>query len=310
MTASSRSRKDLVWWVALHSAQHVGPARFHRLIRKFGSPHAVLTSTPSDALLTIPGADPALLDSIVFAGVRIDYTREVVDRLFERGIRIVPFDDPGFPAPLLKLKWPPGLVYMMGEFSPADARAVGIIGSTHASATGFRTAYRSAGALAGRGYTIVSGNARGIDSAAHLGAIEAGGRSIFVLPEGILHFRPQAEIPAGKLERQAVVISERPPEAPWEREAALARNRITAALSERIFIVEAQADNGALHTFRIARQLGIPSMAALFLGETPEGNKIAIREGALGVKSIGEVLQALAVAGEHRAELQQSFGWE
>ena len=310
MSSSSRSREDLVWWVALHSAQHVGPARFHRLIRKFGSPQAVLTSTPSEALLNIPGADPALLDSIVFAGVRIDYTRELVDRLFERGIRIVPFDDPAFPAPLLKLKWPPGLVYMMGEFTAADARAVGIIGSTRASATGFRAAYRSAGVLAGKGYTIVSGNARGIDSAAHLGAIEAGGRTIFVLPEGIVHFRPQVEIPTGRLERQAVVISERPPEAAWEREAALARNRITAALSERILIIEAQTDNGALHTFRIARQLGIPSMAAQFSGDMPEGNRIAIREGAVGVKSIAELLQAVAAGGEQRTELQQSFGWE
>ncbi|HUU70760.1 MAG TPA: DNA-processing protein DprA [Planctomycetota bacterium] len=310
MTASVRSREDLVWWVALHSAQHVGPARFHRLIRKFGSPRAVLTSTPADALLTIPGADPALLDSIVFAGVRIDYTRELVDRLLARGIRIVPFDDPGFPAPLLKLKWPPGLVYMIGEFTAADTRTVAIIGSTHASATGFRTAYRSAGALAGRGCTIVSGNARGIDSAAHLGALEAGGRTIFVLPDGIVHFRPQVDIPAAKLERQAVVISERPPEAPWEREGALTRNRITAALSERIFIIEAQADDGALHTFRIARRLGIPAMAAVFSGETPDGNKAAIREGAVAVKSIGELLHTLAAGGEHQAEMQQSFDWE
>ena len=309
MASSAKGPEELAWWVALHSAQHVGPARFHRLLRKFGSPRAVLTTTTSDALMTIPGADAGLLDAIVFAGIRIEYTRELVQRLLERGVRIVTFDDPAYPEPLKKLKWPPGLIYVQGQFQPADAHAIAVIGSTHASARGFRAAYRCATTLASRGWTVVSGNAKGIDTAAHLGAIEAGGRSIFVLADGILNFRTQVDIAPGKLDRHAVVLSERPAEAPWDREGALARNRITAALSEKVFVVEARADDGALHTCRLAKQLGIPTLAAAYGADTPDGNLAAIRQGAAEVKSVAQLLQAVAAEGEAHPETQQSFGW-
>ena len=310
MSSSTKDPEELAWWVALHSAQHVGPARFHRLVRRFGSPRNVLTNTTTDALMAIAGADASLLDAIVFAGVRIDYTRKLVERLLERGVKIVTFDAPAYPEPLRKLKWPPGLLYVQGEFAPGDVRGIGIIGSTQASARGFRAAYRSAGILASRGWTVVSGNARGIDTAAHLGAIEAGGRTVFVLADGILHFRPQVQMAPGKIERHAVVLSERPPEAPWEREGALARNRITAALCEKVFVVEARADSGALHTFRLAKQMGIGTLAAAYRTDTPDGNLMAIRQGAVEVRSVAQLLQAVATEGEARTETQQSFGWE
>jgi len=309
MPSAPHNLDELAYWVALHGAPKIGPATFHRLIRKFGSPQDVMRASAGD-LLVIPGADAALLDSITFAGIRIDYTRKLVERLLERNIRIITFRDAAYPQALNKLKWPPGLIYVQGDYTDADQQSVGIVGSTHASARAFRTAYRSAGALAGRGYTIVSGNARGVDSAAHLGAIDAGGRTVFVLPDGILSFRPNAEITPGKIQRHAVVISECPPEAAWEREAAIARNRITAALSTRLFIVEAEAENGTLCTFRNAKELGIPAMAAAFGPDTPKGNLAAIREGAAEVKSIAELLHAVATGKVEHPQTQQSFGWE
>ena len=310
MISRSKTPDELACWVALHSAEHVGPATFHRLVRKFGSPREVLAKASAETLQGMPGADAALLESIVFAAIRIDYCRKLIERLNDRGVRIIAYDDADFPEPLRRLHWPPGLLYVQGEYLAADLHSVGIVGSTHASARGFRTAFRSASALARSGYTIVSGNAKGIDTAAHMGALDGGGRTVFVLPEGILNFRRQADMPAAKLERLGVLVSERPPEAPWETEGALARNRITAALSEKLLIVEAQPDDGSMHTFGTARKLGAHAMAVLFSSDTPEGNLAAIRAGALAVHSVAELLQQVSAGGGQSHDIQQSFDLE
>ena len=203
------------------------------------------------------------------------------------------------------------MLYVRGEYDEEiDSRSVGIVGATHPSARAFRTAYRAAGALAGSGRTIVSGCAHGVDTAAHLGALEAGGRTILVLPTGILNFRPGGEMSPARLERQAVVMSERPPEAPWETLGAIARNRITAALSEKLFVVEAQPGGGTMSTFRAAKRIGVPVIAAVYGPNTPEGNLMAIREGAQRVNSIQELLQAISSGEQFHPGGQQSFEWE
>ena len=311
MASHSKSDGELAWWMALHGAENVGAATFHRLVQRFGSPQEVLTKASADTLQGMPGADSSLLDSIVFAAIRIDYTRGLIEKLREHDIRIVTFEDPDFPSLLRRLKWPPGLLYLKGRYDEEkDRRSVGIVGATHPSARSFRTAYRSAGALVSRGYTIISGSAHGVDTAAHLGAIDAGGRTVFVLPTGILHFRPPAEAPQARVARQAVVLSERPPEAQWETHAAIARNRITAALSEKVFVVEALPDGGTMNTFRCAKKLGVPVMAAAYGPDTPEGNTMMIREGANEVKSIGELLHAVSSKEQMHPGAQQSFDWD
>lgn len=309
MTRQKSNAEELAWWVALHGAENVGPATFHRLVHKFGSPGDVLRNASADTLVGLAGASSSLLDSLVFAMIRMDHTRKVVEKLISRGVRIITFKDAEYPARLNRLRWPPALIFTMGAFSEADAASVSIAGSTHPSARGFRTAYRIAGALAARGHTIVSGNARGIDTAAHLGALDANGRSVFVPPEGILNFRTHAEIPHGKLERNAVVLSDRPPEAQWTREGALERNRVIAALCESFFVVEALPDGGAIHAFRIARKLGVPSYAVSYSTDTPAGNLQAIHEGAGEVKSLREAAKAAAEKANIQPQSQQTFDW-
>ncbi|NQT21072.1 MAG: DNA-processing protein DprA, partial [Planctomycetes bacterium] len=178
MISQSKSADELAWWMALHCAEKVGAATFHRLLKKFGSPHDALTQASADTLQGVPGADSSLLDSIVFAAIRIDYTRKLLERLNEHGVTIITFEDPDFPATLRRLKWPPPVLYLKGDYDEErDSRAVGIVGATHPAARAFRTAYRSAGALVNQGYTIVSGGAHGIDTAAHLAPLDAGGRT-------------------------------------------------------------------------------------------------------------------------------------
>lgn len=297
--------------MALQCAEGVGAATFQRLVKKFGSPRNALNSASADTLQGMPGADGSLLDSIVFAAIRIDYTRKLLDKVREQGVRVVTFDDADFPAPLNRLKWPPGVLYVKGDYDEEkDPRSVGIVGATHPAARAFRTAYRAAGALVSLGYTIVSGNAHGVDTAAHLGALDTGGRTILVLPTGILNFRPAGKMSQAKLERQAVIISERPPEAPWEMHGAIARNRITAALSGKLFVAEALPGGGTMNTFHAAKKIGVPVMAAVYGSNTPEGNLMAIQEGAVEVKSVADLLQVVSSAEQAPPGAQRSFEWD
>jgi len=296
--------------MALHGAENVGDATFHRLLQKFGSPREALAAASPDTLQGIAGADASLVDSLLFAAIRIDHTRKLLDTLRARGVKVLTFDDDGYPSRLRRLKWPPGVLYMLGRYDEeAGARSVGVVGSTHPSARAFRSAYRSAAALARHGCTVVSGNAAGVDTAAHTGALDAGGRTVFVLPTGILRFRPPADVAAARIEQSAVVISERPPEAPWETRGAILRNRITAALSSLLFIVEAEPDGGTLNTFQAAKKLGIPVVAAVFGPDTPEGNRLALNEGAVAVTSVAELLAAVDSTASSFPGTQQQFDW-
>lgn len=310
MTGPSRTDDDLAWWMALHAAPNVGDATFHRLLQKFATPRRALTEASPDSLQGIAGADACLVDSLLFAAIRIDHTRKLLGTLRSRGVKVLTFEDSDYPARLHRLKWPPGLIYMAGEYDEQiDTCSAAVIGSTHPSARAFRSAYRSAGALAAQGCTVVSGNAAGVDTAAHTGALDAGGRTVFVLPTGILRFRPPQEVPTARIERSAVVISDRPPEAPWETRGAILRNRITAALSSFLLVVETEPDGGTMNTYQAARKLGIPAAVAVFGPDTPEGNRLALSEGAVAVKSVAELLAFLANNRSTQTGTQQLFDW-
>jgi DNA processing protein len=164
--------------------------------------------------------------------------------------------------------------------------------------------------LAERGWVIVSGHARGIDAAAHTAALRARRPTLLVLPTGILQFRPRSGYPPPEaLWRLAAAVSECHPEAPWSTLAALARNRLTAALSDAVLLVEARERGGALSTVRHALALGRRAFVVRF--RTPAlsacGNAAAEAAGALPVRSLRE-LDALLARGA-AAPGQQGLPW-
>ena len=286
-------REDLVHTLRLSLVPGVGPRTRQALLERFGSPEAVLAAGPSE-LREVPGVGPKLTGRIL-AATEIDAEEEIaVCR--EHGIRILTETDESYPRLLREIPDPPGVLFVAGTIEPQDALAVAIVGTRHASQYGLRQAERLAGSLARAGLTIVSGLARGIDAAAHRGALAAGGRTLAVLASGVLSIYPPEH---AKLAQEVVasgaLLSEAPSRAEPLSGAFPQRNRIISGLSLGAVIVEAGDRSGALITARHAMEQGREVFAVP--GRVDEraarGCHRLIRDGAKLVETADDVLEEL-----------------
>lgn len=166
------------------------------------------------------------------------------------------FTDPRYPKALLTLSDPPPTIYIQGAILPEDSRAIAIVGTRLCTQYGLEMAAKIAEELAASGYTIVSGLARGIDTAAHLGALKAG-RTLAVIGSGLHRIYPQENIPlAQKIAAQGAVISSFPLDAPPHKHHFPQRNRLISALSQALLLVEAPIKSGAMITVDLALAQG------------------------------------------------------
>ena len=216
----------------------VGPRTRRALLERFGSPRAVLAAAPS-ALRDVPGVGPKLTENILHAEQAIDVEEEIA-LCREQGVDILIESDPRYPRMLREIPDPPGVLFVRGSLKPQDALAIGIVGTRHGTPYGLRQAERLAGSLARAGLTIISGLARGIDAAAHRGAMAAGGRTIGVLASGVLNIYPPEHDYAGRGSGGLRGAAERAA----ARSPPLAgtfpqRNRIISGLSLGVIVVEA-----------------------------------------------------------------------
>jgi DNA processing protein len=227
-------------------------------------------------------------------------TDPTAERMLElcrsRGVGIIRADSDAYPGLLARIDDPPPLLFVRGALEPCDALAVAIVGSRHPTAYGRQVAWQLAGSLARAGYTVVSGLARGIDAAAHRGALDAGGRTIAVLGTGVLHVYPpeHAELAVEVIGRGALV-SEAPPLSEPFRGAFPQRNRIVAGLSLGTIVVEAADRSGALITARLAGEQGreVFAVPGPIDSRMSRGCNRLIRDGATLVQSIDDVLEEL-----------------
>ena len=205
----------LIDTVRLSLVEGVGPRIRRRLLDRFGEPGDVLAAAPGD-LREVEGVGPKLTERIVRAGDEIDAEGQIA---FCRGqgISIVTETHAEYPRALREIPDPPGLLFIRGTLKPSDALAVGIVGTRHGTHYGLRQAERLAGSLARAGLTIISGLARGIDAAAHRGALEAGGRTLAILASGVMNiYPPEHDKLAEQVAANGALISEQPPHsAPW-----------------------------------------------------------------------------------------------
>ncbi len=207
------SANDLVDAVRLSLISGVGPRLRKALLEEFGSAAGVLSAAPSD-LRRVQGVGPELTRRIAVAREDIDVQAEL-DLCAAHGVAILSESDPAYPRALREIHDPPGILFVRGEILPQDALAVAIVGSRHATHYGLAQAERLAGGLARAGLTIVSGLARGIDAAAHRGALAAGGRTLAVLGSGVLNmYPPEHAALADEVAASGAVISESPPRSP------------------------------------------------------------------------------------------------
>ena len=212
-------------------------------------------------------------------------------------IHLLPADDPRFPTPLLAISDCPSELWYMGRLDALDAPAVAIVGSRAASSVALEIAARLAADLAARGVTIVSGLARGVDSAAHRGALSQG-RTVAVLGSGLdVIYPPEHADLARAIAVDGLVVSEYPPDrAPHAGQFPM-RNRIISGLSRAVVVIEAHERSGSLITARCALQQGRDVMAVPGnpLTGRSRGAHALIRDGAKIVERADDILEELGL---------------
>jgi DNA processing protein len=285
---------DFLGHVRLACVPGIGGRLRRMLLQRFGSPQGVFAARPEE-IAAVARIGPKLAAAI--AGPATDPTvDEVIGLCRARGVEILVEGAAGYPGLLSRIDDPPGVLFVRGGFQPCDALAVSVVGSRHASAYGKRVAWQLAGGLARAGYTVVSGLARGIDAAAHRGALDAGGRTIAVLGTGVLHIYPaeHAELATEVIARGALV-SEAPPLSEPSAGAFPQRNRIVSGLSLGTVVVEAAERSGALITARLAGEQGreVFAVPGHVDCRTARGCHRLIRDGARLVESVDDILEEL-----------------
>jgi DNA processing protein len=212
------------------------------------------------------------------------------------GIDAVAWGDPRYPALLAPIPDPPLVVWLTGSAAALDQPSVAIVGSRAASPYGIEAASRLAGDLAAAGAVVVSGLARGVDSAAHRGALEAGGQTAAVLGSGTdVIYPPEHKALAGAIADRGVVLSEWPPGTAPKPFHFPARNRIISGLSLAVVVVEAAEKSGSLITAGCALEQGRAVMAVPgnILSGRHRGCHALIRDGAAVVETAEDVLAEL-----------------
>jgi DNA processing protein len=239
-------------WVELNMTPGIGPRAAARLLERFGSVGAVYSATRAELEhLRLP---PEAVDSIV-SRERQAMAEAEIDEVRKLGGDILLLDDGVYPSSLREIYDPPIVLYVKGAWSDClDQPCVGVVGSRRCSTYGQNSASMLARDLAGRGVTGVSGFARGIDAAAHRGALEAGGRTIAVLGTGLdeIYPRDHKKLAADILAQGGALVTQFPLKTPPVSENFPYRNRIISGLSLGIVVVEAAENSGSLITARLA----------------------------------------------------------
>jgi DNA processing protein len=294
LNPSASSSDDLADALRLSLVSGIGPRIRKLLLEAFGSPSAVFSAAPSD-LRCVQGVGPELTRRIAVAREEIDVQAEL-DLCAANGIRILNDSEADYPRALREIDDPPGILFVRGELLPQDALAIAVVGSRHATQYGLAQAERLAGSLARAGFTIVSGLARGIDAAAHRGALAAGGRTLAVLGSGLLNLYPpeHAEL-AEQVSRQGAVMSEAPPRSPPLSGAFPQRNRIITGLSLGVLVVEASTKSGALISARHAMEQNreVFAVPGRVDNRMARGCHRLIRDGAKLVETVDDILEEL-----------------
>ena len=254
---------------------------------------AVLSELPRTGLADrLRADDPHLIE--LARSLRSDAGRVIADAA-RRGIRLVAWNEPGFPRALLTLTDHPPALWYRGELSVFDAPAVAIVGSRAASAVAIETATQLASDLASRGIVVVSGLARGVDSAAHRGALRTG-RTVAVLGSGLDRIYPaEHERLASEIAGSGAVVTEYPPDTQPLPMFFPMRNRLISGLSRAVVVIEANEKSGSLITASCALEQGRDVMAVPgnVLSGRSRGAHALIRDGAKIVECADDIVDEL-----------------
>jgi len=281
-------------WLQLRSVSGVGNLLFRRLVVRFGDPERVLAAS-DESLLAVEGITPRLISAIRKNAREDRFSDSELRKAARLGCNIVTQKDDRYPALLLQIPDPPAYLYVLGE-TAAFPICVAMVGSRHATSYGLSTTRRLSGDLARRDITVVSGLARGIDTAAHEGALQVAGTTVAVLGSGLTKVYPREnENLCRRIAAQGAVITEFPLDAGPDPHHFPQRNRIISGMSLGTVVVEATRRSGSLITARMALEqnrevFAIPGSVNSFKSM---GTHALIKEGAKLVTHVGDILEEL-----------------
>ncbi|MGQ0677766.1 MAG: DNA-processing protein DprA [Rhodospirillales bacterium] len=293
---------ELIDRLRLIRSENVGPITFFTLLRRFGTASRALEALPDLARRGGRTSAPHVPS-------RGDAAREL-DVARKLGSRLVAWDEPDYPAALKAIDGAPPLFYLRGNAALLGRRAVAVVGARNASASGVRFARRLAAELAQANLLVVSGLARGIDGAAHQGALDAGatsGGTLAVLAGGVDQPYPPEHQPLYEKilsSGAGAALSEQPPGLVAQARDFPKRNRLIAGLSLGVVVVEAAFRSGSLITARLANEQGreVFAVPGSPLDPRCRGANDLIRQGAALTESAADVLAALGGAAERRPQ--------
>jgi DNA processing protein len=279
----------------------IGPQRLSALLRAFGSAERVL-STPREELVKLPGLGGVLLERLAAAAAPEGRARarKAVEALVRAEAVAITPDDLAYPEAFRQISEPPFLLFAAGDLSLLGQPGVGVVGTRSPTDYGRQAATALAGELARAGYLVVSGMAKGIDAAAHAAALSAGAGTVGVLGQGIdvVYPRENARLFRAVRER-GLLITELPPGEEPKAGNFPRRNRLIAALSQGVLVVEMALRSGAQHTVTYALEQGKEVFAVPGPIGSPmsEGTNQLLKEGARVVTSAADILEELRGVG-------------
>jgi DNA processing protein len=299
MAQAPENSSDIEKWLKLTHADEVGPVTFGKLLKRFGSVDAALGASVS-GLMKVEGVGAKTAERIAASRDKFDSDAEL-ELAAKIGVWIVHLEDPRYPPALRQIYDPPPILYIKGTLDRADNLAIGIVGCRRCSLYGQEQSSRLAHLRAAAGFTLVSGMARGIDTAAHTGALAAAGRTLAVQGCGLSRVFPPENAKLFELiSASGACISELPLRAEPLAENFPPRNRIIAGLSLGTIVVEAGLRSGALITAQAALESNREVMAVPGKVDSPlsQGPHRLIKEGAKLIETVEDVMEALGYIGD------------
>lgn len=279
-------------YIALNSVRKIGPIRVRKMIQALGSVEAIFEA-PTSRLAQIEGLTRPAVEALSKWKETWSLEREL-ERIEEMKLRVIDCEDSLYPPRLKEIYDPPLVLYVQGNPEVLKKRSIGIVGSRHTTNYGFETTRKLSFQCAYAGFSVVSGLARGIDTAAHQGAVAAKGITVAVLGSSLDLLYPEENRPLAEkiVETGGAIISEFTLSTPPDTYTFPMRNRIASGLCEGVLVVEAGEESGALITAKTALDQGRQVFAVPGRIDSPHsrGCHKLIKEGAKLVEKVEDIL--------------------
>jgi DNA processing protein len=283
--------------IALNMLPMMGPVRLRKLLEVFETPARILAAKRGE-LRAIDGIGDEVAEQIMNWEKTVDLSAEL-ERIRDFGADVITAESPNYPRQLREIHAPPIVLYVWGELTQRDQHAIAVIGSRRTSHYGAESAKKLSYQLAYSGLTVISGLARGIDTAAHQGALAAKGRTIAVIGSGLTKlYPPENAALADKIrDGNGAIVSEFSMEIEPDRQTFPIRNRIISGWSHGILVVEAGLNSGALITASQAIEQGrsVYAVPGHINAPTAHGSNRLIQQGAKLVMDASDILEDLQI---------------